>query len=352
MNPLPITPSPETVAVLKQTALSERALAELKGVLRLIPNKDILLNTLPLQEAKASSEIENIVTTDDELYKGQVGQQIDPTSKEVHNYVSALHKGFDIITSSQILTSNNICEIQAILEGDNAGFRKQAGTVLKNNLGETVYEPPQELSAIQDLMNNLEQFINDDAMSDLNPLVKMAIIHHRFESIHPFYDGNGRTGRIINVLYLVQKGLLDIPILYLSRYIMTHKDSYYRLLQSTREDGNWEPWILFMLKGVEDTATQTTKLIEKIFRLMDQTKTRMESVLPKLVSQELIQSLFKHPYTKIEFFEEDLRVSRQTASKHLKALSENGFLEMVKQGRTHYFINQPLCHALIHVRDL
>ncbi len=235
MIPLPITPTPETFAVLKQTALSERALAELKGALRLIPNKDILLNTLPLQEAKASSEIENIVTTDDELYISQISNQIDPTNKEIHNYVLALHKGYDIIKSKSLLTSNSICEIQATLEGNNAGFRKQAGTVLKNNFGETVYEPPQQLNVIQDLMGNLERFINDDSMSDLNPLVKMAIIHHRFESIHPFYDGNGRTGRIVNVLYLVQKGLLDLPVLYLSRYIITHKDSYYRLLQSTRQ---------------------------------------------------------------------------------------------------------------------
>ena len=242
----------ETKTVLKKLAGGHRALAELKGVAQTIPSQDILINTLTLQEAKDSSEVENIVTTHDELFKDSLGfdKFVSPSIKEVHNYISALKKGYNLVKQNKILTTNNIIEIQQVLEKNNAGLRKVPGTTLKNQqTGEVIYEPPQDYSTIKNLMSNLEIFMNDDTLTDLDPIVKMAIIHFQFESIHPFYDGNGRTGRIINILYLVQNNLLEIPILYLSRYVIQNKGKYYALLQGIRDNGNWEAWILFILSA-------------------------------------------------------------------------------------------------------
>jgi Fic family protein len=238
----------ESKAVLKKAAKAHQALAELKGVVASIPNQGILLSTLSLQEAKDSSAIENIITTQDDLYQSDsvARQFMSLAAKEVHNYATALRTGFEQVQCSGLLTERHILDIQQSIEENNAGYRTQAGTVLKNQqTGDVVYEPPQHPDDIIRFMRNLEQFINDDELSDWDDLVKMAVIHHQFESIHPFYDGNGRTGRIINILYLVKQGLLGLPVLYLSRYINQYKLKYYHLLQTVRDQQDWESWILF-----------------------------------------------------------------------------------------------------------
>jgi Fic family protein len=246
-------------AILKKLASSSRKLAELKGIAASIPNQGILINTLGLQEAKDSSEIENIVTTHDELFKDDVLPEAfaNPAAKEVLRYRQALRVGFEQVRATGLLTCNHIVEIQGELERNNAGFRKLPGTALKDGAGQTIYTPPQDPAEIVALMRGLERFMNDADLFDVDPLIKMALMHHQFESIHPFYDGNGRTGRIVNVLYLVKEGLLDIPVLYLSSHIVRTKSDYYRLLQTVRQDDGWEEWVLYMLQAVEQTAGQT-----------------------------------------------------------------------------------------------
>jgi len=348
---LPLKTDVETKAVLKRVAAAHRRLAELKGVARTIPNEEILINTLTLQEAKDSSAIENIITTHDELFKAElfVDQMTSRSAKEVQNYAYALRKGFELVRRNKILTDNHILEIHEELERNRAGYRRVPGTELKNQqTGETVYTPPQDYDTINRLMRNLSDFINDDSLSDVDPLVKIAIIHHQFESIHPFYDGNGRTGRIINILYLVTKELLDLPVLYLSRFIIQHKAEYYRLLQAVRDTGDWESWILFVLQGIEETAVQTISLIEQMRALMTDYKRRLRIDLPKLYSQDLLNNLFRHPYTKIEFVENELRVSRQTASKYLAQLVDYKYLKLLKIGKSNFYLNEPLFDLFIN----
>lgn len=352
---LPLSQDVETKAVLKQAAKAHRRLAELKGVALTIPNEQILISTLTLQEAKDSSAIENIITTHDEIFRAElyIENLRSPAAKEVQNYANALKKGFALVRKNKILTTSFILQIQEELEQNKAGFRKLPGTALKNQqTGETVYTPPQDYDTIVDLMQNLEIFINDDTISDFDPLVKLAIIHHQFESIHPFYDGNGRTGRIINILYLVTQNLLDLPILYLSRHIIQHKADYYQHLQHVRETQHWEPWLLFMLQGIEQTAVQTIYLIENIKRLMMDYKQRIRMQFPKIYSQELLNNLFSHPYTKIEFVEEALGVTRQTASTYLKELVEAEFLTMLKIGRSNFYLNHLLFEMFLDAPNL
>ncbi|MCY4266052.1 MAG: Fic family protein [Gammaproteobacteria bacterium] len=349
VKPLPPDGEMESQKILKKLPSVHRRLAELKGAARTIPNDQILINTLALQEAKASSEIENIVTTHDELYQAALFPDyiLNPAAREVSRYASALRVGFNLIRGDRLLTVNRILEIHRILENNDSGIRKLPGTMLKNEqTGAVIYSPPQDHQTIIALMANLEQFINDPAISDADPLVKMAIIHHQFESIHPFHDGNGRTGRIINILYLVIQELLDLPILYLSRYIIENKSQYYCLLQSTRDTGNWEAWILFMLQGVETTALQALVTISSIQSAMLDYKHDIRSKLPRLYSQDLINNLFRHPYTKIESIQQDLSVTRLTAAKYLNQLVECGFLEKYKIGRYNYYINQKLYDLL------
>jgi Fic family protein len=345
---LPIDKDVETKKVLKKLSSAHRALAELKGVVSNMPNENILINTLGLQEAKDSSAIENIITTHDDVYKSELNLDgfKSLNAKEVQNYISALKKGFSLISSKGVLTNNDIVAIQAELEKNTAGFRKVPGTALKNAAtGATVYTPPQDYSEIVDLMANLEQFINDDTVSDLDPLTKMAIIHFQFESIHPFYDGNGRTGRIINVLYLVLQGLLNLPVLYLSKHIILHKGNYYTLLQEVRDNDNWEDWILYMLDGVEHIAKETIILVGRIRELIYEFKNLLRNNY-KFYSQDLLNNLFKHPYTKIEFVERDLGVSRITASKYLNQLATDGLLQRQKLGTGNYYINIKLMELL------
>ena len=341
---LPLAIELETVPVLKKAASAHRYLAELKGMSRSIPNQSILVNTLALQEAKDSSEIENIITTHDELFREELFPEYasNASAKEVKNYVTALKRGFDLVQQSSLLTNNHILSIQEALENNRAGFRKLPGTELKNDLtGEIVYTPPQSHDEILRLMSNLERFINDDTMSTLDPLIKMSIIHHQFESIHPFYDGNGRTGRIINVLYLVAKGLLDIPVLYLSRYIVCNKADYYQKLQNVRENGEWEPWVLYMLDSVETTSRQTITIIQEIGTAINQYRDGIRESC-KFYSQDLINNLFYHPYTKIEFLTQALNITRPTATKYLDALCAEGYLQKEKIGRSNYYINKAL----------
>ena len=336
----------ETPVILKKTAIASRKLAELKGLAASIPNQGILINTLGMQEAKDSSAIENIVTTHDELFKSNAFPDLpNLAAKEVHHYIQALNIGLQRVQKTGLLTANDMINIQAELEKNKAGFRKLPGTALKNDHGDTVYTPPQNPDTIIALMSDLERFINQDETFDADPLIKMALIHHQFESIHPFYDGNGRTGRIVNVLYLVQQGLLDIPVLYLSRYIVRTKPAYYRLLQNVRDqpDGtnHWEAWVLYMLTAVEQTAQQTITTITDIKAALMDYKHRIRADY-KFYSQDLINNLFTHPYTKIEFIEQDLKVSRLTATKYLEALVQGGYLDKKKIGRSNYYINVAL----------
>ncbi|MEO8058912.1 MAG: Fic family protein [Burkholderiales bacterium] len=337
----------ETPAVLKKTATAGRQLAELKGLAASMPNQAILINTLGLQEAKDSSAIENIVTTHDELFRSATYPDLfaSPAAKEVRHYVQALRVGYGLVKKTGLLTANHMLEIQAELEQNHAGFRKLPGTTLKSGSGAVVYTPPQDPGQIVALMSDLERFINDDSAFDADPLIKMAVAHHQFESIHPFYDGNGRTGRIVNVLYLVNKGLLDIPVLYLSSQIMRSKPDYYRLLQAVREQADssavWQEWVLYMLAAVETTAQQTIRTVTDIKAALLDYKHRIRAGF-KFYSQDLINNLFMHPYTKIDFVERDLKVSRLTATKYLDALAGAGFVQKVKVGRSNYYINLAL----------
>jgi Fic family protein len=346
-DPLPLPDSIllETPAVLRQMARAHRHLAELKGAAGTIPNENILIDTLGLQEAKDSSAIENIITTEDELFQGVLvsGHFPSHAAKEVHNYTTALKIGFDRVRQQGFLRLEDVLAVQAALEEDRAGLRKLPGTVLKNEqTGEVIYDPPQEPKEVEQLMGNFLDYFHRDQPGDPDPLVRMAVLHYQFESIHPFYDGNGRTGRILNLLHLVLHGLLDLPVLYLSRYIVRNKGDYYRGLQSVRESGGWEEWVLYMLRAVEETSRETLAQVEGIRNLMQETKHRLRRDLPKLYSHDLLNNLFRHPYTKIEFIERDLRVSRPTAMKYLDVLVKAGFVRKTKLGRTNFYINESL----------
>lgn len=354
---LPLSYDLETKAVLKQLSQSNRRLAELKGMAKTIPNEQILIRTLTLQEARDSTEVKNIVTTQDDLYKASLdlSEYIkDPAAKEVLNYSEAMTLGFELLKQRHLLTNNVIKKIQEKFVHNRAGFRNLPGTTLKDEHGNVIYVPPQDGELINSAMDNLEAFINDESLSGIDPLIKMAIIHHQFESIHPFYNGNGRTGRIINILYLVATGLLDYPILYLSRYITHHKAEYYHLIQSIRDkEGNnfaeWVQWVLFMLKGVEETSSEAIVLISEISKLMSEYKQELRLLFKKLYRQELLNNLFTHPYTKVGFVEHDLMVTNKTASRYLDKIVKAGLLEKKKLGRENYYINTRLFEFFINV---
>lgn len=355
---LPLKYDLETRDVLKHLANANRNLAELKGIAHTIPNEDILISSLTLQEAKDSSAVENIVTTQDDIYKAGLNVKshiVNAATKEVLKYREAIWVGFNKVREHGLLTLNTIKHIQEVLEDNKAGFRTTPGTKLENSANkEVVYTPPQDSRDIVRYMENLEQFINNPGMSSLDPLIKMAIIHHQFESIHPFYDGNGRTGRIINILYLVVTRLLDLPVLYMSRYITHNKGEYYRLIQAVRENsGNnakeWEDWIIFMLKGIEETAADTINLIKGISRLMQHDKETLRPLFGHAYKHELLNNLFFHPYTKIEFMASDMMVQRKTATKYLDMIVDTGILTKMKIGRENYYINRDLINLFINV---
>ena len=352
---LPLDFDIETKEVLKQLSKSRSALAELKGYARVIPNEAILISTLTLQEAKDSSAVENIVTTHDELYKADLNVKdylVSASAKEVLNYREAIQTGFRLVREKGLLTNGILKQIQECLEGNKAGFRTTMGTTLKDNLGNIIYTPPQDADTINHLMTNLERFINDAEMADLDPLIKISIVHHQFESIHPFYDGNGRTGRILIILYLVANGLLDLPILYLSRYITHHKGEYYHLLQAIREKEDnaeeWRRWILFILKGIEETSLNTIEMIKQIDRMMREFKNVLRPLFGKQYKHELLNNLFFHPYTKIEFIQRDMQVARNTASKYLDLIVEAGLVEKVKVGKSNYYFNTELIELFLN----
>lgn len=352
-NDLPLLPPKteiETKSVLKKLASAGQFIAELKGYAELLPNKSIIINSIILQEAKDSSEIENIVTTQDELFRAMAADKASMTQavKEVLNYRSALYKGFNLVKENNLLTTNMMLAIQEELEQNKAGIRKLPGTKLVNDkTGKIMYIPPENEKFIRKLLANLEEYINED-MDDIHPLIKLAIIHYQFESIHPFYDGNGRTGRIINVLYLVMKDLLSEPFLYLSRYIIEHKAEYYSLLRKVTSESAWEEWICFMLVAIEKTAGHTLALSKEIVALMEDVREKMQTELPKIYSHELVEILFANVYTKIGHLVQKGIASRNIAGKYLKDLESIGILESERVGRNIFYINIGL-HELFKI---
>lgn len=343
LSKLPPSGELETKEVLKQLANSHRALAELKGYSDMIPNKNILINAITINEAKDSSEIENIVTTHDELFKMMSSESYSsPSAKEVVNYRTAIWKGYNLVKENGFISTNMIIETHNIIEPNKPGIRKIPGTVLKNQVtGEVVYTPPSGEREIVTYLNNLEEYINNDN-DDIDHLIKLAVIHYQFECIHPFYDGNGRVGRMLNVLYLILKDLLDSPILYLSKYIIKNKAEYYKLIQSVTDDGNWEEWILFILEAIEETAIETLAIVRNINNLLEKTALEIRELLPNIYSRELVELIFFEFYTKIAYIEEGLGVTRKTASKYLSSLEEKGFLISEKIGREVIYLNQNL----------
>ncbi|WP_163532179.1 Fic family protein [Helicobacter suis] len=324
-----------------------RELGELNGVAKIIPNQNILINSLVLQEAKESSAIENIITTHDELFLAQIEHsQITKNAKEVQNYEKALKTGFNLIKQEKLLRNKHLLEIHKQLEGNDAGFRVQKGTMLKNPAtGQIKHIPPQNKEDILRLMGNLERYINEE-MDSLDPLIRLAIIHYQFETIHPFYDGNGRCGRILNVLYLTYKGLLNLPILYLSAYIIKHKNRYYQLLAQVSQSGDFSNWVAYMLEGIIQSARATIQRVEKIKQGMQVYQQILQKRAPKIYSKDLVEILFSYPYTKIEFLENRLKIHRQTASSYLKECENLKILRSVKMGRDKYFINKTLFRIL------
>ena len=350
-NDLPFLPPAkekiETIKVLRQLVKSSVALAELKGLANTLPNPNILLNAIILKEARASSEIENVITTQDKLYQALSAKntQIDSATKEVLRYREATLFGFHLIQKRGFLNTNAIIETQKVLEENNAGIRKLPGTALRNAAtGKVIYTPPDDYDTILRLMKNLEEYLNED--DDIPPLIKLAVQHYQFESIHPFYDGNGRTGRIINVLYLILHNLLESPILYLSAYIIDNKADYYRLLQEIRLKDNWEEWILYILKGVEVTAKETIDQVQEINKLFIKTQEKIKNEARIPYNKELLELLFEHPYCKIDYLVERLKISRITASKYLKELEKSGILQSKKAWKETLYINSELFDLL------
>ncbi|SMM97649.1 MloA protein, putative [uncultured Candidatus Thioglobus sp.] len=341
----------ETIEILKALSVAHRYLGELKGLCQSMPNPAILIDSLSLQEAKDSSEIENIITTQDEIYKYRLQPNlINAATKEVENYIDSLHFFQQKLAENNLITVRTITDAQKIIKDNDAGVRVQIGTVLKNERTQkTIYIPP-EPSELPKLLADLEKFIN--TKDELDPLIKMAIIHHQFESIHPFYDGNGRIGRIINIIYLMQQKLLDIPVLYLSRYINHNKSRYYALLQSVRDENAWQDWTVFMLNGVAKTAKNSLILVNDIRVLQQEYKKKIRNKCPKIYSQELINNLFKHPYTKISFLQEDLGASRVTAGRYLAELTQEGLLTKRKLGRENYYLNHQLIELLSNIENM
>lgn len=337
----------KTQKILEALNEASRSLAELKGFANSIPNQHILINAITINEAKDSSAIENIVTTHDSIYKvlTESGYKED-AAKEIVDYRSAIWRGYEIIQKKEFISTNVLVELQSMIEPNKTGVRKTPGTKLVNSkTGETIYTPPQNESEIRDLLKNLEDYINnnDDVV---DPLIKMALIHYQFESIHPFYDGNGRTGRMLNVLYLVLNGLLDSPILYLSNYINKNKDEYYKLFTEFRENDNYEDWIIYILNGIEETSKNTIELIKQIQSEMESYKEEFMTKLPKIYSDELLDSLFYEVYTRINYIEDRCGVTRQTAATYLNSLVEAGLLEYEKVGRESIYKNVRLINLL------
>ena len=349
LKKLPPEVNLETPEIFRACIKANKALAELKGCCMRLPNPEMLLNTVILQESKTSSEIENIVTTQDDLYKAtldEIDKISNPAAKEVILYREAIYKGIELFKNRGIITANMLIEIMQTLRGTQEGIRKICGTKIANPATKkVVYTPPEGETLIREKLSDLEKFINDDD-TELDTLVKMALIHYQFEAIHPFSDGNGRTGRILNILYLIKEGLLDMPILYLSHYIIVYKSVYYKLLNNVTLDDEWADWVLYMIKAVEETAKYTLNQIEEILRLKNETEQKVKEVLQSNIYKELTELLFMHPYIKIKVLEDNGIAKRQTVSIYLKKLSEAGILNPVKLWKETYYINTALCDLL------
>jgi Fic family protein len=350
-NDLPLLPpraDVETKTILKKTISVGRALAELKGIGETIPNQALLIDTLILQEAKASSEIENIITTSDALFRAFAAKttNIDAATKEVLRYREALWEGFNLLKARQMLTTNLFIKLVQTIKQNSAGIRKAPGTKVANaTTGETIYTPPETEAVLRDKLKNLEDYIHKS--DHVDPLIKVAVIHYQFEAIHPFSDGNGRTGRIINILYLVSKGLLNLPVLYLSKYIIEHRADYYRLLRGVTYSGEWEPWILHMLAAVEETAVFTRERIVQIRDLMDETlKVAKERLPVRVYSKELIELLFRQPYAKGQFVVDAGIAKRQAAAEYLRELEKIGIVKSQKMGKEVLYLNVGLYDLL------
>lgn len=348
LPPLPPKGELETKAVLKSVIAARTALEKLKGAGRLIPNQRVLIDSISLQEAKLSSAIENVVTTNDELYRAfsDEGRTTDPQTKEVLGYHAALWSGYQGIKSGKRqLTTRLFEEIVAVIRGSNIGVRRVPGTKLGTPDGRVIYTPPEGETRLRDLLGNLEKFIYHE--DDLDPLVRLAVMHYQFEAIHPFTDGNGRTGRILNILFLVERELLEIPVLYLSRYIIENKGPYYEGLRRVTEERDWQGWILYMLDAVANTASLTSEKIGRIRKLMDDWTARLKAERPRIYSKDLVEIVFRHPYSKIRFLEQEGLATRQTSSKYLLALADMNLLRPMKVAREKYYINDAFLRLLV-----
>ena len=345
LPPLPPTIDLDSVAILKACIPARAALAELKKAGELLPNQGLLINLLPLLEAKDSSEIENIVTTADKLFQfADEDSLADPSTKEALRYRTALNSGYRAL-STRPLCSNTTVEICSTIKGTQMGVRKVPGTTLANSItGDVIYTPPAGENVIRGLLADWESFLHQD--DEFDPLVKMAVAHYQFEAIHPFHDGNGRTGRVINILYLIDVGLLSLPILYLSRYIVQNKQDYYRLLTAVTSHENWEEWILYMLKAVESTAKWTTNKIAAVRELIEHTTEHIKVGLPKIYTHELVQVIFEQPYCRIRNLVDKNIAKRQTASTYLKQLCEIGVLEEIQAGKEKLFVHPKLIQLM------
>lgn len=345
LPPLPPTALIENPVILKKAIRASRAMAELKGMAERMPNQTMLIDSLVLQEARASSEIENILTTNDEIYKAAADETLPSSAdtKEVLRYRQALNHGFRQI-KTRPLTTATFVEIVQIIKQTTFDVRKTSGTRIANTNGDILYTPPDGENLIRDKLRELENFMHGE--DDLDGLIKMALMHYQFEAIHPFPDGNGRTGRIINILYLVDQGLLNLPVLYLSRYIIDHKNTYYEGLRRVTEEAAWEDWILFMLDAVEQTSIQTHRQIKEILGLMEAVREQVQREAAHIYSKDLIEQIFRQPYCKIQFLEQANLGSRQTCAKYLRELEKLGVMSSQKIGREIYFINIKLYKLL------
>lgn len=342
----------ETTAILKACITARAALAELKQAGELLPNQGLLINMLPLLEAKDSSEIENIVTTNDRLFQyAQDGEeaQADPSTKEALRYRTALYEGFKALNDRPLSTSTAIA-VCSTIKGVNIDIRKVPGTSIMNTAtGEVIYTPPVGEQIIRDLLSNWERYLHAD--DDLDPLIRMAVCHYQFEAIHPFLDGNGRTGRVLNSLFLIERGLLSLPILYLSYYILRHKNDYYRLLRQVTTEQNWQEWVIYMLTAVSETARWTTRKISAVRELNEHTANYVRQELPKIYSRELVDKIFEQPYCRIQTLVDANIAQRQTASSYLKKLVDIGVLTEIPAGKEKLFVHPKLMQLMTTDND-
>jgi len=348
-NDLPLLPPNadiETKKILRKTILAGRALAQLNGTLKNLPNPTLFLDTIYLQEAKASSEVENIITTNDELYKSLVADRKveNSATKEVLSYKEALWLGFEQLKKKPFITTNLCINIVQCIKQNTASIRVTPGTTLNNTKGEVIYTPPSGENVIREKLANLEMFINEDVTID--PLIKMALMHYQFEAIHPFADGNGRTGRILLLLYLKLSGLLDTPAIFLSEYIIKNKADYYKSLRSVTEKNDWENYILYMLDMIEETSARGSERLGKITTAIDKTAEEIKTKLPKIYSKDLVEILFRLPYTKRQHLIDENIGNPKTVRNYLIALEENGFLKSVKVGKEKLYLNERLLKIL------